>query len=297
VSERGRVVAVFALLTLIWGTTWAAIRVALEGIPPLTGVAIRFTLAGAVLLAWARWRGVRFGFDALAWRLWLTNALFTFVGSYGLVYWAEQTLPSGLTSILWATFPLWVVLLGRWMLPAERVSAVRLFGVGLGFAGMVILFSEDLEREIAPGATWVGTVLLAAPLMAAVASLAMKRWGGGLPPESLSAMSMLLGGLLFAPVAAVAEHGRSLSFTWRPWLATAYLAVVGSAVTFPLYFWLLARRSAVKASLISYTAPIIAVVVGIALFDEPMTGRLAAGAACILAGVAAALRSPARPAG
>ena len=293
-SERWRVIAVFALLTLVWGTTWAAIRIALEGIPPLTGVAIRFTLAGVVLLAWARWRRVRFGFGALEWRLWTTNALLTFVGSYGLVYWAEQTLPSGLTSILWATFPLWVVLLGRWILPSERSSAVRLLGVTLGFAGMVVLFSEDLDREIGPGATWVGAVLLAAPLMSAVASLSMKRWGGGLPPESLSAMSMLLGGLMLAPVAAFSEHERGLLFTPRPWLATVYLAVVGSAVTFPLYVWLLARRSAVKASLISYTAPVIAVVVGILLFGEPMTGRLLTGAACVLAGVAFALRS-ARP--
>jgi drug/metabolite transporter (DMT)-like permease len=293
VSERRREVAVFLLLTLIWGTTWAAIRIALEGIPPLTGVSLRFTLAGVVLLAWARWRGVRFGFGPLEWKLWLTNALLTFVGSYGLVYWAEQTLPSGLTSILWATFPLWVVLLGRFILPDERSSVARLFGVALGFVGMVILFSEDLEREIAPGATAVGLVLLAAPLMSAIASLAMKRWGGGVPPESLAAMPMLLAGVMLAPVAVWSESDRPLLWTPRPWLATVYLAVVGSAVTFPLYFWLLARRSAVAAALISYTAPVIAVAVGLALFDEPMTGRLFAGAACVLAGVATALR-PAR---
>ena len=293
-SERGREAAVFLVLTLIWGTTWAAIRIALEGIPPLTGVSLRFTLAGVVLLAWSRWRGVRFGFSALEWKLWLTNALLTVVGSYGLVYWAEQSLPSGLTSLLWATFPLWTVLLGRWFLPGERSTAARLFGVALGFAGMVILFSEDLEREIGPGATAVGLTLLAAPFMAAIASLSTKRWGGGLPPESHSAMPMLLAGLLLAPVAAWVESDRALLFTPRPWLATVYLAVVGSAVTFPLYFWLLKRRSAVAAALISYTAPVIAVVVGIVLFDEPMTRRLLAGAACILAGVATALRSPAR---
>jgi drug/metabolite transporter (DMT)-like permease len=100
---------------------------------------------------------------------------------------------------------------------------------------------------------------------------------------------------MLAPVAAFAEHERGLQFILRPWLATVYLAVVGSAVTFPLYFWLLARRSAVSAALISYTAPVIALAIGVFLFDEPVTRRLLLGAAVVLAGVAFALRPAARP--
>jgi drug/metabolite transporter (DMT)-like permease len=289
-SERGRVIEVFVILTVIWGTTWAAIRVALEGIPPLAGVSLRFTIAGAVLLLWARWRGIRVGSGAAERRLWVVNALLSFVGSYGLIYWAEQRVPSGLASVLFATFPLWVTLLGRRLLPDERSSSGQLLGVALGFVGTAILFSEDLDRELGPGALMAAIALVVAPLLSATASVTTKRWGRGLAPESLSAMSMLLGGLVLAPISALTEQGRSWSNAPGPWLATIYLAVVGSAVTFPLYFWLLARRSAVSAALISYTAPVIAVVLGVILFDERLTLRLGAGAVCVLTGVAWALR-------
>lgn len=294
-TERARVIAVFVLLTLLWGTTWAAIRITLDGIPPLAGVAARFTIAGLLLLGWARWRGVRFAGDARERRLWAVNALFTFVGSYGLIYWGEQRVPSGLASVIFATFPLWVALLRRWLLPAERRSRRELFGVALGFAGTAILFSEDLDAALGPGALLSAIALLVAPLLSAVANLAMKRWGTGLTPESLSAVPMLLGGLALVPVSALVEHDRAWSLAPAPWLATLYLAAFGSALTFPLYYWLLARRSAVTASLVSYTAPVIAVLLGVVLFDERLTLRLAAGSVCILIGVARALL-PERPA-
>ena len=116
----GREIGVFALLTVIWGTTWAAIRVSLEGIPPVTGVAIRFALAGLVLVAIGRLRGVRFGRLPGEARLWWINAATTFAGSYGIVYWGEQWVPSGLAAVLFATLPLWIVILGHFLLPGER---------------------------------------------------------------------------------------------------------------------------------------------------------------------------------
>ena len=289
-SERTRVIAVFVTLTALWGTTWSAIRIVLQGIPPLAGVSLRFVLAGLVLLGWSRWRGVRFQWNAIEWRLWSVNALLSFMGSYGLVYWAEQRVPSGLASVIFATFPLWVTLLGRWFLPEEKGSSSQYLGVALGFTGTAILFSENLELELGPGALAAAVALLVAPLLSAIASLSMKRWGKGVSPESLSAMPMLLGGLALAPISALTEQGRVWGSAPGPWLATVYLAIFGSALTFPLYFWLLARRSAVSASLVSYTAPVIAVVIGIVAFEERMTTRLAAGALCVLSGVAWALR-------
>ena len=289
-SERGRIVAVFVLLTLIWGTTWAAIRVALEGIPPLAAVSARFTIAGLALLVWARFRGVRLEAGARERRVWIVNALLSFVGSYGLVYWAEQTLPSGLTAIFFATFPLWVAILRRWFVPGEKRSRYELLGVALGFAGTAVLFSEDLDGRIGAGALAAAIAMLVAPFFSAVASLSTKRWGSGMPPESIAAVSMLLGGLALAPVAAIVERDRVWSTAPGPWLATLYLAICGSAVTFPLYFWLLARRSTVTAALISYTAPVLAVAIGVAFLDEPITLRLLVGAAGVLAGVAWALR-------
>ena len=173
----GKEVAVFALLTAIWGTTWAAIRVSLEGIPPVTGVAIRFALAGLVLVAIGHLRGVRFGRLPGETRLWVVNAATTFAGSYGIVYWGEQWVPSGLAAVLFATLPLWVVSLGHFLLPGERGGWRRFSGVLFGFAGVAIIFSEDFAKLGGPQVFFASMVFLLAPLVSALGSLSVKRWG------------------------------------------------------------------------------------------------------------------------
>lgn len=299
--------AVFVLLTLIWGTTWAAIRLALEGIPPISGVAIRFAVAGLVLLAAGAARGVRFGRAPGEARLWIVNAATTFAGSYGIVYWGEQWVPSGLAAILFATMPLWIVLLGPFFLEGERRGGRRLAGVSLGFAGVALVFSEDFARLGGHEVLFAAAVFLLAPFVSALGSLSVKRWGGAISPFSIAGMPMVLTGAAMGALAALVERNRPIlspSVAPGAWLATLYLALFGSSLTFSLYFWLLARRSAVAASLISYTVPICAVLVGWALFDEPVTWRLLAGGGVVLAGVAVTLwpgaggaPPPSKPAG
>jgi len=292
----GREAGVFCALTLIWGTTWAAIRVGLEGIPPLTGVSARFLIAGALLLAVARARGVPLGRSARERRLWLANAAATFVVPYSVVYWAEQWVPSGLASILFATFPLWVVLIGRWALPAERPRALRFAGVVVGFLGVAVIFSEDFTRLGGEDVRLPAAVLVLGAGISASGSVALRRWAGTISPLSLAAVPMLGTGLVTGAAALLLERERAVSIAPAPVLATLYLAVFGSAVSFTLYFWLLARRSAVSSSLVSYTAPLVAVALGTLALDEPFTVRVALGGLLVLAGVAGALRSAGRPA-
>jgi len=293
-ERDARAAVAFLFLTLVWGTTWAGIRISLEGIPPLTGVAIRFTIAGLLLLGWARARGVRLGGRRYERALWIANGLLSFVFSYGVIYWAEQRVPSGLAAVLFATFPLWVALLARRLVPDERTSWMRLACIGIGFAGVAVLFSEDLDATLGPGALVAGVAILVAALASALASVLLKRYGSGIPPISLAAPPMLLAGAVLAPFALAAEHARPLTTQPGPWLATLYLALVGSAATFPVYFWLLSHRSVVSAALVSYTAPVIAVLVGILGLREPFTPRLAVGAGLVLIGVAGALQGRAR---
>jgi drug/metabolite transporter (DMT)-like permease len=288
-SRAWRETAAFALLTLIWGTTWAAIRVALAGIPPLTGVAVRFLLAGAILLAVARWRGIRLGSTRRERRLWIFNSVATFVVPYGVIYWAEQRVPSGLASVLFATFPLWIVLIGRFALPGERAGAVKLAGVVVGFLGVAVIFSDDFAGIGGVGVRLSAFALLGASAVSASGSVGLRRWGAGISPVSLAAVPMLLAGATTGLVALATEGGRPIVLSAAPILATLYLAACGSAVTFSVYFWLLARRTAVSASLVSYTAPVLAVLVGTGVLGEPFTSRLALGALLVLAGVAVAL--------
>jgi drug/metabolite transporter (DMT)-like permease len=277
-------------LLLIWGTTWAAIRVSLEGIPPLKGVVIRFAIASLLLLSLAPVLRVRLGADPRERRLWVLNGALTFTISYGLVYWAEQWVPSGLAAVLFATFPLFVALLAHLALPGERLRPGSSIGVLLGFVGVALLFSEDFEKLGGPKVGFALAVLLLAPLASAVANVAVKKWGGGIHPLSISAMPMALGTLFMVPLAWASEADRPIHWGVRPVLALLYLAVMGSAVAFTLYYWLLRRLPATSLSLINYATPVVAVAVGILFLNEPFTLRILLGAALVVAGVAVAVR-------
>jgi drug/metabolite transporter (DMT)-like permease len=283
---RGREISAFLLLTLVWGTTWAAIRVGLQGIPPFTGVAVRFAMAGALLLGLARALGVRLGSARHERRLWLVNGLLSFCLSYAIVYWSEQYIPSGLAAVLFATYPLFVAALAHLALPGERLSGAAGLGMLLGFAGVGTIFSDDLALLGGEAVRRAALVMLVAPLASAASSVAVKRWGSAVHPVSMASVPMLLAGALMGLVAAVFERGRPLLLDARSVGALLYLVVFGSAVTFTLYYWLLARVKATQVALMSYLIPIVAVAVGALAFDEPLRPRLVAGSALVLAGVA-----------
>jgi len=283
-------VGAFAILTLIWGTTWAAIRIGLGGIPPFTGVALRFTLASALLIAVAPLMGVRFGTHPLEPRLWIANAALSFCGSYGIVYWCEQWIPSGLAAILFATSPLFVAILAHFVLPKEPLKRSSLLGVLIGFAGITVIFLQDLALLGGPRVAFAALVMLAAPFVSALASVAIKRWGSGIHPVSLAAVPMGMAGGIMGALALLTERGRPVSFDAASVGALLYLALFGSAVTFSLYYWLLSHIPATRISLLAYLIPLVAVAVGAVFMREPVTVRTLAGSALVLAGVMVAGR-------
>ena len=286
-------VAAYLLLCIIWGTTWSVIAVGLRGIPPFSGVAIRFAFAGAVLLLIARMRRLALGRSRVERRLWLVNALLAFCVSYGIVYWAEQWVPSGLVAVLFATYPVFLALLAHLALPDERLSWAELVGVLIAFGGVGVIFSTDFAALGGRQVAIASVVCLLSPLAAAISSVAVKRWGGAVHPISLSAMPMLLCGILMGFVAAATERDRA--FTWDAVSISAllYLAIFGSAVTFTLYYWLLSHLTAKRMSLIAYVIPVVAVAIG-TMRGEPLTTRVLLGAGVVLGGVAVTIHIQSR---
>ncbi len=252
---------------------------------------VRFALASVLLLALAPVLKVRLGREPRERRLWVLNGALTFTISYGLVYWAEQWVPSGLAAILFATFPLFVAILAHLFLPGERLRTGSLMGILLGFAGVAVLFSEDFSKLGGPKVGFASAVLLIAPFASAIANVAVKKWGGGIHPLSISAMPMAVGTLLTVPFAWTSGEE---AIEWRtgPVLALLYLAVMGSAVAFTLYYWLLRRLPATSLSLVNYATPVVAVLVGTLFLEEPFTTRVLLGAALVVVGVAVAVRQP-----
>ena len=286
---------VFAVLVLVWGTTWGAIRVGLNGLPPFTAVAIRFAIATVILLALARLRGVPLGREPHEKTLWIVNGLLFFSVSYGVVYWSEQYVPSGVASILFATFPLMVTLLAHWMLPGEPLRPRMAFGGLAAFLGVVVIFSEDLARIGGPRAYFAAGIFLLSPIVSSISSVLVKRWGTGIHPISLAVVPMAIAAGVMTVLALVFERGQPLRLNAPTVASLLYLALAGSALTFTLYYWLLRHVPAGRVALMAYMTPVVAVSTGVRVLHEPFTARFAIGGLLVIAGVAvAAAPKPAR---
>lgn len=279
------------LLTLVWGTTWAAIRVGLQGVPPFTAIALRFAIATSILLTLAKAMKVRLGAQPHEKALWAVNGVLFFCVSYGVVYWSELYVPSGLAAILFATFPLLVTLFAHWMLPNEPLRLRSGIGAIVALAGIVVIFSEDLATVAGPKAATAAAVLLISPVVSAISSVCVKRWGSGIHPVSLAAVPMAIATVVMGAIAWTFE--RDVKITWTPASVGAllYLAVFGSALTFTLYYWLLRHVRASRVALLAYATPVIAVATGVVFLHEPMTSRFVIGGLLVVAGVAFVAKS------
>ncbi len=287
-AGRTRIALAIAALTLIWGTTWAAIAIGLKGIPPFTGVAARFAIAFLFLLALIRHRRIALGRQPHEVKLWFLNGLLAFCLTYGAVYWAEQHISSGLAAVLFATFPLFVAILAHFLLPGEPLTLWKLAGTVLGFAGVAVIFSEDLTLIGGEQAYLAAGLALLAPPACAVTSVAIKRWGKTIHPLSNSGIPMGITAGVMGAAALAFESDRTIQINAVSVSALLYLAIFGTAVTFSLYYWLLRQVTATGLSLIAYMTPVVAVFVGTVFMDETMTGRILAGTVLVVLGVALA---------
>jgi drug/metabolite transporter (DMT)-like permease len=280
---------ILALLTLVWGTTWAAIRISLQGFPPFTGVALRFAIAAVLLVVYARAMGIPIAAESDRHRrLRVLHALLTFCASYGIVFWAEQWVPSGLAAVLFATFPLLVTVMAHFALPDERMTVAVMVGVVTGFLGIAVIFAEDFELLGGSMVAFASLVMLLSPLAGAIVSVSVKRWGSGMHPISFNASAMILAAGIMGVFAVVVENERTVALDAGPVAALIYTAIAGTALTFPLYFWLLDHMEARQVALIGYGTPVVALFVGAAFMGEPMTFRTWVGSAMVVIGVAVA---------
>ena len=282
-----------ALLCLLWGSTWIVIQGGLRDVPPFLSAGVRFAIAGA-LMSLVAWRyAQREGGSAPPLRLVLALGLLNFGVSYGVVYRTETLLPSGLTSLLWAVFPIFTAVLSVWMLPGERLGARQWLGLVIGFAGTGVLLGLDVSR-LGPQAVQYAFVLLVSPLVSAYGNLLVKRHGAGVSSLLLNRNAMFVGSAgLLATSLALEDWG---SARWTPAAvgATLYLAGFGTVVTFGVYYWLLRRVSAHKLALISYVTPAIALALGALVGRETLRATMLLGAGLILGGVVLVVRKSSR---
>jgi drug/metabolite transporter (DMT)-like permease len=279
--------AAFFAIYAIWGTTFLAIRIAVEEMPPLLAAGSRFFVAGATLFAFMRVRG-QVNPTRPQWRNLLLLALLMFVAEYGALFWAEKYVESGVASVLEATLPLITLAIEMLVLRSQRFRWSMAISTLMGFGGVAVLLLPG-------GRVHVALVPSAAILLGAVG------WCLGsvlsrsldLPqskPVTAGAAMMLGGGILLALSAACGELHPLPHISLRAGLAVLYLAVFGSILGFTAFVWLLGRMPATQVSSHAYVNPIVAVALGYFVAGETITPRMLAGAALVIASVFLILR-------
>jgi drug/metabolite transporter (DMT)-like permease len=280
-------VALYVLLCIIWGSTWLVIKIGYGGLGPFNVAALRFLMAGAVLAVIIRVLGTRWPNGRREWSVVTFVGVALFGADYGLIYWGEQFIDSGLTAILFATLPLFTVALAHLYIPGDRITARKLSGTLVAFAGVVALFGESLRLDVEKLGPMAAIVI--ATVCAAAAGVVSKRHGATLHAAALNAPAMLIGGVVLAAAALATGEALRLPHEASTWAAIVYLAVVGSVVSFLVYFSLLKTWNVTSLSFISVFTPAIALALGFVFLDERPTLWTAVGAVLILAGVSLAL--------
>jgi drug/metabolite transporter (DMT)-like permease len=276
---------VWLILCGIWGSTWLFIKLGLEDLPPLTFAGIRFIISCAILFPLVWVRHLALPKTRSDWFLVIGTGVMSFSLNYGLVFWAEQYITSGLAALLQAMLPAFGLILAHIHVPAERMTWVKIAGVVLGVLGVGVVFSNQLA--ISGRLALAGCVaMVLSAFFAAYSNVLVKTHGKNLNPAVLAAFQMLFGlvplllyGLMF--------EGNPLRLRWTPLalVCLLYLAVVGTVIAFLMYYWLIQNMDVTKTMLISLVTPVVAVILGMLVLDEQLSWRTLVGGAMIMAGI------------
>lgn len=277
---------VWLVLCCIWGSTWLFIKLGLQDLPPLTFAGIRFIIAVIILSALIFARKVPLPVKRREWMFLAVTGVLSFSLNYGLVFWGEQYISSGLAALLQSTLPLFGLIIAHFYLPGEPMTVPRIAGVGLGVFGVAVIFSNQLQVS-GPRALWGSAALVLSALCAAYANVLVKTYGLNLQPSVLAAGQMLFG-LVPLLLIGIPLEGNPLNYRWTPIaiISLFYLAIVGTVIAFLLYYWLIHNMDVTKTMLIALVTPVAAVILGMLVLKEEMHWRTLIGGAMIIAGLA-----------
>ena len=282
-----QILLAFGIVYFVWGSTFLAIRVGVREVPPFLLAAMRFLLAGIALYAWMRFRGT----PNPRRREWLSATLLAvliFVGDYGLVFWAEQRVPSGVTAVMMATIPVFMALSEILFLGTQRLTLRLALALLIGIGGVAVLVNHSLglgESALDPSGA---IALVIAAISWSVASALTRK----LPLPSSNPMSsaaqMLCGGILLTLTATSMGEFRGfhpLAVSRTAWIALAYLTAAGSIIAFTAYVWLIHHESPTKVGTYAYVNPVVAVALGYFFGGEALGARTVVGTLLVLVSV------------
>ena len=292
-----RVPLVYAGICVLWGSTWLAAKLGLEDLPPLRLVAARMILSTLLLAPLALRAGLA-GLPAREWR-WITLiGLLQVTIPYALMFVGQTMVPSALAAILFCTFPIWLALLGWWLVPGERLTPRKALLALVGVGGVVVLHLGARVADAGPGRLGLGALLITAGAASCALANALVRRRGLAHPPALMTFVQTLGGSVVLAVAALAlEGGAAGAWTARSLGAIGYLALGGTVLTYVGLYWLLPRISLVAVGAIPLVDTTVAMTLGTVVAGERLTPAMLGGAALVLLAAALSISAPARHGG
>jgi len=286
----------FSIIYFVWGSTFLGIRVGVREVPPLILAAMRFSVAGLALFGWVLARGERTP-SLREWRSASILGMVIFLFDYGLLFWAEQRVPSGIAAVMLATIPVFMALSEIIFLRTQRLTIRLALALLIGIGGVGVLMSHSLNVGGAPIDKVGAMALIFASISWSIASVLARK----LPLPDSKVMSsgaqMLAGGILLAIVAGALGEFRNFhpsAVSRGAWLALLYLIVAGSIIGFTAYVWLIHHESPTKVGTYAYVNPIVAVLVGYFLGGEALSTRTILGTLLVLISVVVITTTPAK---
>lgn len=282
-ATNPRILAAFAVIYLVWGSTYLAIRVMVESLPPILSAGARFLIAGVLMYAYARWKGHRLPQRRADWFSIGLTSLIMLVAANGLVTWSEQWVDSSQAALIVATSALWFAWLGTLGHAGQSIAAWAWAGLLLGLCGVAVLVGDGLQLGHAPWSAYLA--LLCASLLWALGSVVSKRRPTQGTPLMSATLQTLMAGVVMSALGLAG--GETARWSWEPraLLALAYLIVFGTCLAYACFFWLVHEVTPAQLGTYAYVNPAVAVLLGGWLLDETLSAMQIAGTFIILASV------------
>jgi drug/metabolite transporter (DMT)-like permease len=276
----------FTALCLIWSSTWMVIKIGLTSLPPFLALGLRFFTAFLFLAVYIRLQKIEFPKRMRDHAFFLTFGMINFTGGYAFVYWAEQYIDSGLTSVLFSIMPFYVLLISWRVLPQDKIGWKKLIGVSLGFIGLLVIFRDQFYlRSMNKNVLYGMLAVLIAPLFSATGTIMAKKVTNRMNPFILNTLPLFYSSLFFFVLSLIVERHSNPVFDVNAIFSILYLGILGTSIAFVMYFWMLRHTTAIMMSMITYVTPPMALIWGWIFLGENISSLVLLGLLFIFLGI------------
>ncbi len=275
-----------AFLCVVWGVNWVAIKISLEGFPPLMGAAARFFLAVIFLFPYIKWKKISLKVNRYEFKMLFISGFLVYVLDYGLLYWGEQYLSAGVTSIFFSTFAMFTALASNFVFRNEPFQWSKYVGLTVGLMGIMVVFYDQVAvTKFNTLVIMASCAVLVGAIGAALSTVVVKKYLEKMNTVKLTFHQMVMGTIMLGILSAIFEWGRPVELNLRIGLVMLYMGAIASAAAFVYYYQLLQRMSAVSLSFIIYVIPLVALVTDYFVYDEILRFRSFIGMVIIFTGI------------